>query len=169
MTATLGDMLLVFLADRPATPYELQQRHAATFGPEHAVGINRVVNAVNRQERLGHVRLLNGAARRAPRVCTLTETGRERQRAWLLDIPQQLTRSEVLDRVLLTMAAADRETFETVIAGCLAVLEPQRRRRHTTATVSAPHALAEYEDAVTGALCKWLRDLSGRTRDRDAA
>ncbi|WP_189330257.1 hypothetical protein [Actinoplanes ianthinogenes] len=162
-------MLLVFLADRPATPHELQQRHAGTFGPQRAVGINRVVAALSRQEKLGHVRLLNGATRRAPRVCTLTDSGRERQHAWILDVPGRLTPAEVLDRVLLTMAATDRATFEEVIARCLAVLEPQRRRRTTRAMVSAPHALAEYEDAVTSTLCTWLRDLSGRTRDRDAA
>ncbi|WIN00624.1 hypothetical protein ACTOB_004339 [Actinoplanes oblitus] len=169
MTATLGDILLVFLADRPATPHELQQRHATTFGPEQVVGINRVVAALNRQEKLGHVRPLDGAARRGPRVCALTDAGRDRQRAWLLDVPDRLTRAEVLDRVLLTMAATDRATFEAVIAGCLAVLEPQRRRRPARARVSAPYALAEYEDAVTATLCEWLRDLAGRTRERDAA
>ncbi len=169
MTATLGDILLVFLADRPATAYELQQRHAATFGPQRAVGVNRVVAALNRQEKLGHIHLLRGVTRKAPQVCATTEAGRLRQRAWILEVPPGPGVAEVLDRVLLAMAAADRATFEAVVQRCLAAMEASRSRRRARPVVSAPNALAEYDDVVAASLRKWLRGLAGRPRERDAA
>ncbi|GIE92454.1 hypothetical protein SAMN06264365_14413 [Actinoplanes regularis] len=169
MTATLGDILLVFLADRSGTAHELQQRHAATFGPQRAVGVNRVVAALNRQEKLGHIHLLKGATQKSPQVCAPTEAGRLRQRAWILEVPPEPDLAEVLDRVLLAMAAADRATFEAVVERCLAALDASRPRRRARAVVSAPHALAEYDDVVAASLRKWLRGLAGRPRDRDAA
>ncbi|GAA2710216.1 hypothetical protein [Actinoplanes palleronii] len=169
MAATLGDILLVFLADWPATAYELQQRHATTFGAERAVDVTRVMAALSRQEKLGYVELRKGAARKSPRTCALTEAGRLRQRAWILDVPDELSGAEILDRVLLAMAATDRPTFEAVVEQCLTALDAQLPRRRHRAVVSAPYALAEYEDVVAASTRKWLRELVGRRRERDAA
>jgi DNA-binding PadR family transcriptional regulator len=172
MTATLGDLLLVFLADRPGTAYDLQQRHAQTFGSQRAVDVTRIGATLNRQERLGYVRTAAATAQSSRRVCTLTETGHHRQRSWLLEIPHDLSEADVIDRVLLAMTAADRATFDTVVAGCLATMETQRRRagsRRQQPVRSAQHARAELDDMVASSVRAWLRQLAGRARWRDAA
>jgi DNA-binding PadR family transcriptional regulator len=172
MTATLGDLLLVFLADRPGTAFDLQQRHAHTFGPDRVVDVTRVGAALNRQERLGHVRTAAVASPGSRRVCTLTDAGRVRQRAWMLDVPDDPAGADVVDRVLLAMAAADRATFDAVVGACLAALEAQRQRvagHHTVAVVSARQARAELDDIMADSVLTWLRWLAGRPRGRDAA
>lgn len=168
MTATLGDILLVFLADGPGSAYELRQRHSRTFGPDRAVDVLRVVAALTRQERLGHVR---NSGRRGPRTYTLTEAGVLRQRAWIREVPPESTGQEVLDRVLLAMAATERSTFDAVVAACLAVLEAQRARAGSRKreVVSAQDARAELEAMMASSAIKWVRHLAGRRRERDAA
>ncbi len=168
MTATLGDILLVFLADGPGSAYELRQRHARTFGADRAVDVLRVVAALTRQERLGHVRT---GGRRGPRTYTLTEAGQLRQRAWILDVPPEAGGQDVLDRVLLAMAATDRATFDAVVASCLVALESQRTRpaSRRREVVSAPDARAELEAMMASSAIKWVRHLAGRRRERDAA
>ena len=173
MTAILGDILLVFLADRPGTAYDLTQRHAQTFGPERAVDVLRVVAALNRQERLGTVRpSTRKALPRAPRLYTPTDAGLDRQRAWLLGVPGDGTDQEVLDRVLLAMAATDRATFDAVVAACLSALESRRPRpgtRRRPATLSAGEARAELEAAMAASAIGWVRRLAERPRERDSA
>ncbi|XVV15911.1 hypothetical protein ACQP2X_16635 [Actinoplanes sp. CA-131856] len=169
MTATLGNILLVFLADRPGTAHELQQRHAQTFGRERSVDIARVLAALRRQERLGYVGTEAPAQPRRPVVCFLTDAGHARQRAWMLGVPADVTGEDVMARVLLATAAADRETFDAVIESCLTALKSQRSRTRRPAMLEAGSALTEYEDAVAASLVAWLRRLAGRPRRRDAA
>ncbi|GIE29433.1 hypothetical protein Ait01nite_024780 [Actinoplanes italicus] len=172
MTATLGDLLLVFLADRPGTAYDLQQRHVQTFGPDRVVDVTRVGAALNRLERLEYVRTAAVVRPGTRRVCTLTDAGRARQRAWLLDVPENPTGGDVVDRVLLAMTAADRVTFDAVVGSCLAALEAQRQRadgHRTMAAVSARQARAELDDIMADSVLTWLRWLAGRPRGRDAA
>ncbi|MEV4348762.1 hypothetical protein AB0J83_30260 [Actinoplanes sp. NPDC049596] len=168
MTATLGNILLVFLADRPGTAHELQQRHAQTFGRERSVDIARVLAALRRQDRLGHVGTEAANRPRSPLIFSLTDAGYARQRAWMLGVPPDVTGEDVIVRVLLATAAADRETFEAVIDSCLAALK-RPSRRAATPVLEAHNALAEYEDALTASLRSWLRRLAGRPRVRDAA
>src|SRR4051794_39794033 len=123
MTSTLGDILLVFLADEPGTAYDLRQRHAQTFGPHRAVDITRVMSTLGRQERFGYVRAEVGAEKRSRPVCVLTEAGERRQRSWMLDLPQEIGEADVLDRVLLAVTATDRTTFEAVLGSCIAAME----------------------------------------------
>ncbi|MFI1996359.1 hypothetical protein [Actinoplanes sp. NPDC020271] len=169
MTATLGDILLVFLADSPGSAYELRQRHAQTFGADRGVDVLRVVASLTRQERLGHVRA--SGRRRGPRTYTLTENGQRRQRAWMLDVPADASGPDVLDRVLLAMAATDRVTFDAVVASCLVALESQRARpaSRRREVVSAPDARAELEAMMASSAIRWVRHLAGRRRERDAA
>ncbi|XVU28764.1 hypothetical protein ACQPZJ_17415 [Actinoplanes sp. CA-054009] len=169
MTATLGNILLVFLADRPGTAHELQQRHAQTFGRERSVDIARVLAALRRQERLGYVGTETSRPRR-PLTCFLTDAGYEHQRSWMLDVPPGVTGEDVIVRVLLATAAADRETFDAVIDSCLRTLKAQRPGgRRSRPVLAAGNALAEYEDALSTSLQAWLRRLAGRPRERDAA
>ncbi|GIF09062.1 hypothetical protein [Actinoplanes siamensis] len=166
MTTTLGDTLLVFLADRPGTAYDLRQRHAQTFGERGAVDVLRVVAALKRLERLGHVR--TGGSK----TFTLTDTGHRRQRSWILDVSRDASGQDILDRVLLAMAATERETFDAVVASCLAVLESRRPRggpRGPEPLVSAPRARAELDAVMAASALKWVRHLAGRPRERDAA
>jgi DNA-binding PadR family transcriptional regulator len=172
MTATLGDLLLVFLADRPGTAYDLQQRHAQTFGADRVVDVTRVGATLNRLERLGYVRTAAVTRPGTRRVCTLTDAGRARQRAWMLDVPESPGGTDVVDRVLLATTAADRVTFDAVVGACLAVLEAQRQRaasHRTVAAVSARQARAELDDIMADSVLTWLRWLAGRPRGRDAA
>jgi DNA-binding PadR family transcriptional regulator len=172
MTATLGDILLVFLADEPGTAYELQQRHAQTFGAQRAVDVMRVVSTLNRQERLGYVGTRRrSASTRTPRIYTLTEAGRRRQQSWIVDVPGDVSGPDVVDRVLLATAASGRTTFDAVLASCLTVLESQRPRtgsRKRDPVISARHARAELEAVVTSSVIKWMRELTGRPRERDS-
>ncbi|MFC4063679.1 hypothetical protein [Actinoplanes subglobosus] len=171
MTATLGDILLVFLADRPGTAHDLQQRHAQTFGQQRAVDVTRVGATLRRLERQGHVRDLTTAKLAIRRICTVTDAGRQRQRSWLLDVPAEMTGPEAVDRVLLAMTASDRATFEQVAAACVATLEArhQREARMPRPVMSARYALEEFEDVVTVSAITWISDLTGRCRERDAA
>ncbi|MEU8817532.1 hypothetical protein [Actinoplanes sp. NPDC048796] len=169
MTATLGNILLVFLADRPGTAHELQQRHAETFGRERSVDIARVLAALRRQERLGSVGTEAASQPRRPVVCFLTDAGYARQRSWMLGVPPDVTGEDIIVRVLLATAAADRETFDAVIESCLTALKSQRSRSRRAAVLEAGSALAEYEDTVAASLQTWLRRLAGRPRRRDAA
>ncbi|BCY11450.1 hypothetical protein [Actinoplanes sp. L3-i22] len=173
MTATLGDILLVFLADRPGTAYDLTQRHAQTFGSARSVDVLRVVAALNRQERLGHVRTsTRKTLPKAPRLYTPTDAGLARQRTWILDVPAGSSAPDVLDRVLLAMVASERATFDAVVAACLAVLEAQRprpRSRRRESVLSARHARAELEAAMASSTISWVRDLGERPRERDTA
>ncbi|WP_436532987.1 hypothetical protein [Actinoplanes sp. HUAS TT8] len=168
MTATLGDILLVFLADGPGSAYELRQRHARTFGPDRAVDVLRVVATLTRQERLGHVRT---SGRHGPRAYTLTEAGVLRQRAWIRDVPADSGPQDVLDRVLLAMAATDRATFDAVVAAGLDALEAQRARPGSRKrdVLSAPDARAELEAMMASSAIRWVRQVSGRRRERDIA
>jgi DNA-binding PadR family transcriptional regulator len=171
MTATLGDLLLAFLADRPGTAYDLQQRHVQTFGPDRVVDVARVGAALNRLERLSYVRTA-AVASGSRRVCTLTDTGRARQRAWMLSVPESPTGTDVVDRVLLAIAAADRVTFDAVVGTCLAALEAQRQQAagHRTVTaMSVRQARAELDDIMADSVLTWLRWLAGRPRGRDVA
>ncbi|BCY11529.1 PadR family transcriptional regulator [Actinoplanes sp. L3-i22] len=171
MAATLGEILLVFLADRFGTPYELQQRHGQTFGPQEAVDVTRVMQALARQERLGNVRLAPVRSGKQ-RVYALTEAGRRRQRAWIVDVPGNAGGADLVARVLLAMTATDRETFDAVVAACLAVVAAQRRDVSGLPAVrvmSPLRARAKFDDAVSTSLVVWLHDLAAQPRERDAA
>ncbi|MEU4623641.1 PadR family transcriptional regulator [Actinoplanes sp. NPDC023801] len=172
MTATLGDLLLVFLADRPGTAYDLQQRHTQTFGPDRVVDVTRVGATLNRLERLGYVRTAAVVRPGTRRVCTVSDAGRARQRAWLLDVPAGPAGTDVVDRVLLAMTAADRATFDAVVGACLTAMQAQRQRaagHNTAVAVSAPAARAELDDIMADSVLTWLRRLAGRPRGRDVA
>lgn len=172
MTATLGDILLVFLADRPGSSHDLTQRYAQTFGPERAVDVLRVGQTLSRQERLGYVQIGNRRALSKLRLYALTEAGLRRQRAWIADLPAGSNAQDALDRVLLATAASDRATFDAVAAAALAVLEsrrPQAGSRGLERVVSAQHARDELEAAMASSAIDWVRHLAARTRDRDAA
>ncbi|MEU4156382.1 hypothetical protein [Actinoplanes sp. NPDC026670] len=163
--------MLVFLADRPGTSYDLQQRHLQTFGSRRAVDVTRIGIVLNRQERVGYVRTAAVASPGTRRVCTLTDAGRRRQRTWMLEVPPALSEAEVIDRVLLAMTAGDRATFDTVVAACLAVLQsaPSPPDLDPAPVVSARHARAELEEIRTASVLTWLRRLGDRPRGRDIA
>jgi DNA-binding PadR family transcriptional regulator len=168
MTTTLGDAVLVLLGDRPATAHELHRRHAEALGPQRQVDITRVVATLTRQERLGYIRA-EAMARGPRRVWALTEAGRRRQRSWILEAGPATGHEDIVVRALLAVAAADRDTLDTVIAGGLRTLE--RRRRHAparrTGPVSAPQALADFDEALAVTTLDWLRRLRGRPREQD--
>ncbi|AEV84151.1 hypothetical protein ACWT_3128 [Actinoplanes sp. SE50] len=172
MTATLGDILLVFLADRPGSAYDLKQRHEQTFGADRAVDVLRVAQTLSRQEKSGYVRPSTRALPpRSPRVFTLTDAGLRRQFGWLLDVPPDAAGPDVLDRVLLAMAATERATFDAVVARCLAVLEAQRPRPGLPRqdALSVRHARAELAVVMATSAIEWVRHLAQRPRERDAA
>jgi DNA-binding PadR family transcriptional regulator len=170
MTATLGDILLVFLADDPGTAHDLQQRHAQTFGPERAVDVLRVVNALARLERLGLIRTSPRKSLPRARSYTVSEAGRRRQQSWILEMPPAAGGQDVIERILLAMAATDRATFDAVVASCLSVLESQRlpaEAREQEPVMSVRRVRAEFEDAMTASALTWVRQLAGRPRERD--
>ncbi|MGX6601294.1 hypothetical protein ACWKSP_04015 [Micromonosporaceae bacterium Da 78-11] len=170
MTSTLGDLLLVLLADEPGTANELQQRHARTFGQEHAIDVTRIISTLTRQERLGYLRAEIAQARGARPVCSVTEAGRRRQQAWLLELGPEASEADVRDRVLLAVTATDRPTFDTVLGSCIAAMEARRRRADVgepAAAVSVREALAEFDGAMTSSVLDWLHHLRGRPRTRD--
>jgi hypothetical protein len=172
MTATLGDILLVFLADRPGSAHELTQRYAQTFGPERAVDVLRVGQTLSRQERLGHVQISNRKTLSKSRLYTLTDAGRGRQRSWIVDVPEGSSGPDVLDRVLLATAATDRATFDAVVAASLVALGARRPRsgsRKRQPVVTAGHARAELDAAMASTAIEWVRRLAERPRERDAA
>lgn len=167
MTTTLGDAVLVLLADRPATAHELHRRHAEALGPQRQVDITRVVATLTRQERLGYIRADPELSRGQRRVWVLTGAGQQRQRSWIL-AGEGADHEDVVVRALLAVAAADRATFDTVIAACLRTMELRRRRpARRTGPVSAPQALADFDQALAVTTLDWLRRLSGRPREQD--
>lgn len=163
----LGDVLLVLLGDGPGTTYDLQRRHNAAFGPDERVDISRVSWTLIRQERLGDVRVINAARPAKQRRFELTDAGRRHQREWLLRVPADATFDDVRTRVLLAVAAADRPTFETVVAVCLAHVELSMRPSPSDAPLSPGRARAELAGAVLAAQLAWLQGLRHRPRDRD--
>jgi DNA-binding PadR family transcriptional regulator len=168
--AALGDVLLVLLGDQPGTAHDLQQRHNATFGPQERVDISRVSWMLTRQERLGYVRAANASRPAKQRQFELTEAGARRQRMWMLRVPADCTPDDIRTRVLLAVTAADRSTFETVVAVCLALLELNTLRvdePQPTAVLSAASARAELAAAALAAQLSWLQTLRSRPRDRD--
>jgi DNA-binding PadR family transcriptional regulator len=169
---TLGDVLLVLLADRGGTAHDIQQRHAATFGPQMRVDISRVTWTLTRQERLGYVRAAASPARSRQRRYELTETGARRQRMWLLRVPPDADPDDVRTRVLLAIEATDRATFDMVVQVCLAHLELSRLRTdpgHPDAALSPQSARAELINAGLAAEVNWLHSLRSRPRRRDQA
>src|SRR5687768_18143833 len=108
MTTTLGDVLLVLLADGPGGALELQQRHAEALGPGRRVDIARVVSTAARLERLHYIRQHPELSRGPRRVWQLTESGQRRQRSWILDLSRDADQEDILVRVLLAVATADR-------------------------------------------------------------
>ena len=168
MTTTLGDAVLVLLGDRPATAHELHRRHAETLGPQRQVDITRVVATLTRQERLGYIRADEALSRGQRRVWALTEAGRRRQQSWILESTPDAGHEDIVVRALLAVAAADRDTFDTVIAAGLRTLELRRRpAARRTGPVSAPQALADFDHALAVTTLDWLRHLRGRRREQD--
>lgn len=170
MTTTLGDAVLVLLGDRPATAHELHRRHAEALGPRRQVDITRVVATLTRQERLGYIRADAALSRGPRRVWTLTGAGQQRQQSWMLAAGPGTDHEDILIRALLAVAAADRATFDTVIASSLRTLELRRRRgtpARRTGPVSAPQALADFDEALAVTTLDWLRRLRGRPREQD--
>lgn len=169
---TLGDVLLVLLADQGGTAHDIQQRHAGAFGPEKRVDISRVTWTLTRQERLGFVRAAASPARSRQRRYELTETGDRRQRMWLLRVPPDADAEDVRTRALLAIEATDRATFDMVIQVCLAHLELSRLRAdpgQPDAALSTQSARAELTDATLAAEVRWLQSLRTRQRQRDRA
>jgi DNA-binding PadR family transcriptional regulator len=171
MTVTLGDILLVFLADQPATAFELQKRYVDTFGTEHAVDVTRVMAVLTRQERSGLVRPETARRASTQRLRALTEAGHRRQRSWLLDVRRDTGTDEILTRVLLALTAADRPTFDTVTGSCLAVLELRRLHARTTHpaadALSARQARAQFDETIAASMLEWLGKLRNSPRKRD--
>jgi hypothetical protein len=168
--AALGDVLLVLLGDGAGTAHDLQRRHNATFGPDERVDISRVSWTLTRQERLGFVRAVAVPGQPKQRRFELTEAGGRRQRTWLLRVPADAGADDIRTRVLLAVAAADRSTFEMVVAVCLAHLELSRLRTDGTrpaAALSADRARAELAEAALTAQFTWLQGMRSRPRDRD--
>jgi DNA-binding PadR family transcriptional regulator len=168
--AALSDVLLVLLADRPGTSHQLQGRHIEALGPDARVDITRIAWTLARQERLGLVRTTAASAQAKQRVYALTEAGSRRQRMWLLRLPADAGPDDIRTRVLLAVEATDRDTFETVVAVCLAHLElsrlpgdPDGREPALTSQV----ARTELADASLAAQLDWLRRLRARPRKRD--
>ena len=165
---TLGDVLLVLLADSGGTAHDIQRRHAATFGGAQRVDISRVAWTLSRQERLGFVRSAASPTHARQRRYELTETGERRQRMWLLRVPPEAGAEEIRTRVLLAIEATDRATFEMVVSVCLAHLELSRLRTELNKTaLSAEAARAELTDATLAAEVGWLQSLRTRQRQRD--
>ena len=129
MDSALGNVLLVLLSDRPATAHDLHRRHTDTFSDQYPVDISRVAITLSRLERLGHVRSSRTPSPDKRKVCDLTETGRRQQRAWMLEIPPESGPPEVVLRVLLAVAAADRPTLDAVLDSCIAVMGRRHDRR----------------------------------------
>lgn len=166
---TLGDVLLVLLADDPATAHELCRRHAETFGPGDRVDIARVVPALTRQERLGYARTDRMPGRQ--RRFSLTDAGRRRQRVWLLDVREDISLAEIRLRGLLAVAVPERSTFDTVIDSCLATLELRQRRavaEPASPDISVRAARDRHDELLAAATLDWLRELRAGHRVRDA-
>ncbi|WP_433378457.1 hypothetical protein ACQPZX_11720 [Actinoplanes sp. CA-142083] len=166
---TLGDVLLVLLADRGGTAHDIQRRHAGTFGSGQRVDISRVAWTLSRHERLGLVRSAASPTHARQRRYEITETGERRQRMWLLRVPPDAGAEEVRTRVLVAIEATDRATFEMVVSVCLAHVELSRLRTEPSqaAALSAESARAELSDATLAAEVGWLHNLRTRRRQRD--
>ncbi|MEU4237548.1 hypothetical protein [Actinoplanes sp. NPDC026619] len=165
MAATLGDLLLVLLHDRPGSSHELRQRHAAALGPRNEVNIKRVEAALTRQQRLGYVRTEEALSRGRKRVWVLTDAGRRRGRDWLLEDGPGSEVEDVVVRALIALAA-DGIDVEAVVGSGVAALERRLPRpvaggRHlgTIAEVRAA-----YEDETVKATLRWLRRLHARSQ-----
>jgi len=168
--AALGDVLLVLLGGGPGTAHDLQQRHAATLGPDHVVDVTRVAWTLSRLERHGDVQSGPMPGRPKQLRFALTEAGDHKQRTWMLGLPADATPEEIRTRVLLAVEATDRSTFEMVVAVCLARLEVGRRQAvpaHRGRAITAETARAELAEASATAQLAWLRQLSARHRERD--
>jgi hypothetical protein len=135
------------------------------------VDISRITWTLAREERLGSVRTTGSPGRAKPEY-ELTATGERRQRTWMLRVPDDVTPDDILVRALLAIQVADRATFETIVAVCLAHVELNRLgdadlRREGALTPKT--ARAELADAALAAQLGWLQTLRTRPRERDAA
>ncbi|MET7419659.1 hypothetical protein [Dactylosporangium sp. NPDC005555] len=171
MTTTLENTILVLLGARSGTAYELHQRHTEIFGDDHRVDLQRVLGAVTRLERSGHITL------RAPRpdvqrnrpLCTLTMAGRRRQRQWLMGIDAATSGNDIYLRGLLAVEAADPETFEAYVHNSLVTVRQQQRSATTLAGLfGAERARTAFELERARALTLWLHGLAAH-RDPVAA
>ncbi|MEU7901675.1 PadR family transcriptional regulator [Actinoplanes sp. NPDC049118] len=176
MTAAMGDILLVLLSREPRSVLDLQQGYTDIFGDRAVPDVIRIVATLTRLERGGFVRTVAwspGSRSAARRVVALTPAGQQRQRAWLLDPPPDVDRSEVYARAMLAVAYADRATFDGAIGACRRVVDRQRsaiedRPGAVDAAGSVKGARASFEVAALSSLGSWLYHLRGVTRDRDA-
>ncbi|GIF23483.1 DNA-binding PadR family transcriptional regulator [Actinoplanes tereljensis] len=167
MSATLGDILLVMLGDRPASAYELRQRHAEALGAAHRLDVRRVEVALVRLQRVGHVYTDQVLSHGAKRVWSITEAGRHRQRSWIVDVGPEEAVEDLVARVLIALAATDRATFEAVVESCLTRFEGRRPRVARRAGVTTPaEARSAFDTEVAKATLRWLQQL--RTHDRVA-
>jgi len=161
---TVDDMLLVLLSSHPCSAYELQRQHALIFGQSRAVDIIRVLAAVNRLERSGYLRIDTAAARRDHTnrpLCVVTDAGRRRQEAWLLDVTATAEPEDVYVRGMLAVEAADPATFDAFVSRSLSIT---RRRQQELATAAAGRPLVgragvAFEHEMIRALVQWLHQL----------
>lgn len=162
MSLSLEDVLLILLHDRPTTAFELHGRYQQVFGNQAAVNFSRVLAAVNRLRRTGHVgdgRTIPSSARTANRtVLALTEAGRHRRRIRLITVHADATADDIVALGLLALDTAERADFDEFVDRALAVLRLRQGLR-TTSHWPVEAARAAFEREVMQALVAWLTQL----------
>lgn len=163
MALALEDILLVLLHQRPATAFDLHARHQRTFGGQHTIGLGRVLAAVNRLRRTGHLveaRSAPASARTANRtLLTLTEAGRQRQKARLINVEAGSTPEDILTQGLLALDAAEQADFDEFVFRALALMRLRQGRRAAERPSPAEAARVAFDQEVTRALVVWLHQL----------
>ncbi len=171
----LDDVLLALLGGRDSSAWELMQRHDEIFGSAHRMDIVRVMAAVTRLERSGFLRVDAAVpARRASgnrRTCSLTAVGRQRQRAWLCELAEDVSIEDVYVRGMLAVGAADEATFDTFVRNGLTVTRARMLSLgdDTAGAAAVTRAKAAFERETVRALAMWLHQLPDHRHPRSAA
>lgn len=171
----LDDVLLALLGGRDSSAWELRQRHDEIFGSARRMDIVRVMAAVTRLERSGFLRVDAAVPARMAsgnrRTCSLTAAGRQRQRAWLCDLPPDVSIEDVYVRGMLAVEAADEATFDTFVRNGLAVTRARMLALGDDAAggEAVTRAKAAFERETVRALAMWLHQLPDHRHPRSAA
>ncbi|GAA2358389.1 hypothetical protein Cme02nite_34480 [Catellatospora methionotrophica] len=163
MALSLEDVLLIMLHARPTTAFDLHARHQQTFGHQGAVGLGRVLAAVNRLRRTGHLvedRAAAASTRTANRtLLTLTEAGRRRQRTRLVTVEPAATPDEIVAQGLLALEAAEPADFDEFTHRALALLRLRQGERAAVPPSAIEAARVSFDQEVLRALVVWLHQL----------
>ncbi|GIF98882.1 hypothetical protein [Catellatospora citrea] len=162
MTFTLEDIVLVLLHQQPSTAFDLQARHQRIVGNRGAVGLPRILAAVNRLRRTGDLvedRSPPVSARLANRtMLSVTEAGRARQKARLITVDTNSTAEDLVLQGLLALDA-DRADFDEYIFRAQALLRLRQAQLDARPASAVEAARVAFEREILRAVVVWLHQL----------